>query len=90
MIDLLRTVKEELKRSPDKLRVREVVPRMEASPQQKPLKRAHAVFFKALTAVKGNGKRINVVYGKLQINFFVDKKLVARYIAEREGLANEG
>ena len=67
VIDLLRTVKEELVRGPYKLRSREVVPRMEASPQQKPLKRAHAMFFKALTAVKGNGKRINVVYGKLQI-----------------------
>ena len=85
VIDLLRTVKEELKRGPDKLRGREVVPRMEASPQQKPLKRAHAM--KALTAVK---KRINVVHGKLQISFFVDKKLVAKYTPEGEGLANEG
>ena len=80
MIDLLRTVKEELMPGSYKLRVREVVPRLEASPQQKPLKRA----------VKGNEKRINVVHGKLQINFFVGKKLVAKYIPEGEGLANEG
>ena len=42
---------------PDKLRGREVVPRMEASPQQKPLKRAHAMFLKALIGVKGDEKK---------------------------------
>ena len=67
------------------------MPRLEASPQQKPLKTAHAMFFEALAAVKGDEKRINVVHGKLQISFFVKKKsLVAKYTPEGEGLADEG
>ena len=31
-----------------------------------------------------------MVHGKLQIFFFMDKNLVAKYIPEGEGLANEG
>ena len=48
------------------------------------------MFFKALTAVKGNDKKVNVVYGKLQVSFFVDKHLVAEKTPEGEGLASEG
>ena len=72
------------------IKTRDVVSRLESSPQQKNLKRAHAMFFKALTTAKGHEKRINVVYGKLQISFFVNKGIVAKYTPEREGLANEG
>ena len=40
------------------------------------------MFLKALTGVKGDEKKINVVYGKLQIGFFGLKSLVAKYIPE--------
>ena len=48
------------------------------------------MFFKALSAVKEDEKKINVVYGKLQISFFVHESLVAKYTPEGKGLANEG
>ena len=53
MIDLLRKVKEELKKKHNTIKQREVVARLESSPQQKPFNRAHAVFFNALNAMKG-------------------------------------
>ena len=53
VIDLLRTVKEELMRGSYKLRGREVVPRMEASPQQKPLKRASRYVFQGSDSSEG-------------------------------------
>ena len=66
---------------------------MEMSPKRKPLAKAHALFAlfdKGLKEVGGNKSKINVVYGKIQMSFFVGSVMVAKYTPEGEGLAGEG
>ena len=78
MIDLLRIVKEELKKKHYTIKQREVVARLESSPQQKRFNRAHTVFFKVLNATKRDEKQIHVHCGKLQISFFVNQKICSK------------
>ena len=91
MIVLLKVVTEELKKEPHKIRDQEVTARLEVSPpKKKPLAEAHALFYKGLNAVKGDESQITVVYGKLQISFFVGGAMAANLTPEGEGLADEG
>ena len=46
-------------------------PCYERSPKRKSLAKARALFYKRLEEVKGNKSTIHVVYGKIQISFFV-------------------
>ena len=70
MIDVLKGVKEELEKAACKIRGQEMKARQEVSPQRKPLTKAQALFYKGLMELKGDGSKIRVVYGKLQILFF--------------------
>ena len=45
------------------------------------------MFFKALSAVKEDEKKINVVDSKLQISFLVHKSLVAKYTHLKENVS---
>ena len=45
--------------------------RLEMSPKRKPLAKAHAMFLNGLKEVGGNESKVNSVYGKIQISFFV-------------------
>ena len=58
--------------------------------QKKPLAKAHALFYKGLKAVGGNESKINVVYGIIQISFFVGGAMAAKFTLEGEGFAGEG
>ena len=70
-IGLLDINRPELKKEPYKLRERVVSSRFELSPKRKQLAKANALFHKFLKEVKGDESKIHVVYGKLQISFFV-------------------
>ena len=72
------------------MRERVVSCRFELSPKRKPLAKAHALFYRGLKEVKGDESKIHVVYGKLQISFFVGSAMAAKYTPEGEGLAGEG
>ena len=48
------------------------------------------MFYKALKEVNGDESKIHVVYGKIQISFFVGSAMAAKYTPEGEGLAGEG
>ena len=85
-----RRVKDELKKEPSKIRDQEVTARLEMSIQKKNLEKAHALFYKGFKAMGGNASKINGVYGKNQISFFVSGALAAKFTPEREGLAGEG
>ena len=60
------------------------------SPQKKSLAKAHALFLKGRSAARGDESKINVVYRKLQISFFIGRALAAKFTAEGEGLADQG
>ena len=51
---------------------------MEMSLQEKPLAKAHALFFKGLKSMAGDESKMNVVFGKLQISFFVGGAVAAK------------
>ena len=70
-IGLLDVMREELKKGPYKQKDHVVSSRLELSPERKPLAKAHALFYKGLEEVKGNKSKIHVVYGQIQISFFV-------------------
>ena len=53
-------------------------------------KKARGLFYKGLKAVGGNESKINVVYGKTKISFFVGSAIAATYTLEGEVLAGEG
>ena len=89
-VGLLGIIKTELKKEPYKLRGREVSSRLELSPKRKPLAKAHALFCKGLKEMKGDESKIHVVYGKIQMSFFVGSAMAAKYTPEGEGLAGEG
>ena len=90
IVGLLNFIKTELKEEPYKLRGREVSSRLEVSPKRKPLAKAHALFYKGLKEVTGDESKIHVVYGKIQISFFVENAMAAKYTPEGEGLAGVG
>ena len=46
--------------------------------------------FQGLEEVKGDKSKIHVVYGKIQISFFVGSAIAAKYTLEGEGLAGKG
>ena len=56
----------------------------------KPLAGAHALIYKALKEVGGDESKIHVVYGKIQMSFFVGSATAAKHTPEGEGLAGEG
>ena len=64
--------------------------RLELSPKRKPSAKAHALFYKGLEEVKGDKSKIHIVYGKIQISFFVGSAIAAKYTPEGEILAGEG
>ena len=90
MSGLLKVVKDELKEVRYKIHDQEVSARLEMSPHKTPLAKAHALFYKGLKAVGGYRSMINVVYGKIQMSFFVDGAMAAKFTPEGEGLAGEG
>ena len=89
-IGLLDVMREELKKGPCKQKGQEVSSRLELSPKRKPLSKAHALFYTGLKTVKGDESRIHVVYGKIQISFFIGSAMATKYTPEGEGLAGEG
>ena len=90
MVGMLDIIKKELKKEPYKLHGQEISSRLEMSPNTKPLARAHALFYKGLKEVGGDESKTHVVYGKIQISFFVGGAMAAKYTPEGEGLAGEG
>ena len=89
-IGLLDVVSEELKKGSHTQKGQVVSSRLESSPKRKPLAKAHALFYKGLEEMKGDKSKIHVVYGKIQISFFVGSAIAAKYTPEGEGLAGEG
>ena len=51
---------------------------MTGSSKRKPLAKAHASFYKGLKEVGRNESQINVVYGIIQISFFVGNATAAK------------
>ena len=76
------------KKEPYKIRDQDVSARLETSWEKKHLEKAHALFYKGFKAMGGNESKINGVYGKNQISFFVGGALAAKFTPE--GLAGEG
>ena len=58
--------------------------RLESSPNWKSLSKTHVLFFQGLEEVKRDKSKIHVVYGKIQISFFVGSALAARDTPEGE------
>ena len=77
MIELFKVVNEEFKKVAYKIHGLNVTARLEVSPQKKPLTKAHALFFKGLKDVKDDESKNTVVYGKLQMSFFVGGHVAA-------------
>ena len=67
----------------------EISSRLEMSPKRKPLTKAHALFYKGFKTVDGDESTISVVYGKIQISFFVGGAMSAKFSPEGDGLAGE-
>ena len=89
-IGLPDVMREELKKGHYTQKDQVVSSRIELSTQRKPYAKAHALFKKGLEEVKGDKSKIHVVYGKIQISFFVGSAIAAKYTPEGEGLAGEG
>ena len=68
-----RRLKDELKKEPSKIRDQDVSTRLEMSFQKKNLEKAHVLFYKGFKAMGGNESKINGVFGKIQISFFVER-----------------
>ena len=79
MVGMLDTIKQELKKVPYKLHGQEVPSRLEMSQMRKPLAKAHALFYEVLKEVGGDESKIHVVYGIIQISFFVGGAMAAKY-----------
>ena len=77
MAGILDTIKK-FKKVPYKLHGQEVSSKSEMSPKRKPLAKAHALFYKGLKEVGGDESKIHVVYGKIQISFFVGGAMEAK------------
>ena len=82
-------MREELKKGPYKQKGQVVSSRLEQSPKRKPLAEAHALFHQGLEEVKGDKSKIHVVYGTIQISFFVVSAIAAKYTPDGEGLTGE-
>ena len=64
-------MREELKKGLYKQKGQVGSSRLELSPKRKPLTKAHASFYKGLEEVERDKSKIHVLYGKIQISFFV-------------------
>ena len=89
MIELLRVVKDKLKKKPYESKGQVVKARLEMSPQKKPLAKAHA-FHKGMSAAKGDESKINVIYDKLHMSFLIGRVSAAKFTPEGEGLTDQG
>ena len=90
MVGMLDIIKNELKKDPYKLHGQEIFSRLEICPKRKCLAKAHALFYKGLKKVGGDESKIHVVYGKIQVCFFVRSVMAAKYTPEGEDLARKG
>ena len=80
MIGLPKIVEEEMKKkTPYKIREQEVAARLEVSSKRNPWRKRMPCSYKGLKAVGGDESKINVVYGKLQISFFVGGAMTAKF-----------
>ena len=68
---------------------------LEQDPKSAPLRKATAMFFKALKEAQGDEKRIKTIYGNHHTTFLVDVenshwKVGANYTKEGNGFVDEG
>ena len=54
--------------------------------EKEALGRAHALFYKSLRELGGNESKMKVVYGKIEISFFVRSAMAAKYTLEEKVL----
>ena len=66
-------VKDELKKKPFEFEGPVVEARLEMSRQKKPLAKAHALFYKRLSAARDDESKINVIYDNLHTCFLIGK-----------------
>ena len=59
-------------------------------PAEETLGKGQCFVHKGLEEVGGNEFHINVVFGNIQIIFFVGNAMAAKFTSEREGLAGQG
>ena len=60
--------------------------RLGFQPQEEPLTKAHALFYKGFKEVDGNESQITVVCGKIQISFFVGNAMSANTLLKEKVL----
>ena len=90
MIELLRVVRDQLKKKPYEIKGQVVKARLGMSPHEKLLAKAHALFHKGMSAARSDEAQINVIDGKLKVSFLIGRALAAKFTPEGESLADQG
>ena len=89
MIDLPKTMNEELDQAACKITGQNVKARLEVSPQRSPSTKSAALHLQRLKKMKSDESQARI-FGKFQISFHVGKDVAAKFIHEGEGHAEGG